>query len=63
MPLSLAQLDALSATDVRTPLPPDVLLPALSSPPFIPTRSLFNLRDLGDVPGSLLPEKRFYRSG
>ncbi|POR33639.1 Tyrosine-protein phosphatase [Tolypocladium paradoxum] len=63
MPLSTAELDALAATDVRKALAPDVLLAALASPPFIPTRSLINLRDAGAVPGSALPARRFYRSG
>ncbi|OAQ61974.1 protein-tyrosine phosphatase, active site protein [Pochonia chlamydosporia 170] len=63
MPLSPDELDALSATDVREPLAPEVLLPVLTSAPFIPSRSLFNLRDLGAVPGSALPTTRFYRSG
>ncbi|KID98821.1 tyrosine phosphatase, partial [Metarhizium majus ARSEF 297] len=62
-PLSAADLDALSATDVRTPIAAEALFPALSSPPFIPSRSLFNLRDLGAVPGSALTTTRFYRSG
>jgi hypothetical protein len=63
MPLSTDELDALSATDVRKPLAPVVLFPALSASPFIPSRSLFNLRDLGAVPGSSLTKTRFYRSG
>ncbi|KAK2612346.1 hypothetical protein QQS21_001610 [Conoideocrella luteorostrata] len=63
MPPSPAELDALCATDVRTALSPDQLLPILTSRPFIPTKSLFNLRDLGAVPGSALVETRFYRSG
>ncbi|KND89616.1 Tyrosine-protein phosphatase [Tolypocladium ophioglossoides CBS 100239] len=63
MTLSTAELDALAATDVREALAPDVLLPVLASPPFIPTRSLFNFRDAGAVPGSALAAGRFYRSG
>jgi len=62
-PLSTAELDALAATDVREAIPPAALLPALTSPPFIPTRSLINLRDVGAVPGSAVPPRRFYRSG
>ncbi|KAM4067612.1 tyrosine phosphatase family protein [Hirsutella rhossiliensis] len=31
--------------------------------PFVPTRSLINLRDAGVVPGSRLPKGRFYRCG
>lgn len=63
MTLSTAELDAIAATDVRERLAPEVLFPALTSPPFIPTKSLFNLRDVGAVPGSALTETRFYRSG
>ncbi|UNI20673.1 hypothetical protein JDV02_006741 [Purpureocillium takamizusanense] len=58
-----AELDALAATDVREPIPAAALAPALTSPPFIPTRSLINLRDVGAVPGSAVPAGRFYRSG
>ena len=63
MPLSNAELDALSGTDVREPLSVEDLMPALTSAPFIPSRSLFNLRDLGTVPGSALTPTRIYRSG
>lgn len=63
MALSAAELDALAATDVREPIAADVLVPALSSPPFIPSRSLLNFRDVGAVHGSALPRGRFYRSG
>ncbi|OAA42118.1 Protein-tyrosine/Dual-specificity phosphatase [Metarhizium rileyi] len=63
MALSTADLDALAATDVRAPIANEAVFPALSSPPFIPSRSLFNLRDLGAVPGSALTNTRFYRSG
>ncbi|KAG5981061.1 hypothetical protein E4U55_003335 [Claviceps digitariae] len=63
MTLSLAELEELSATDVHTPLTPEVVLRAITTRPFIFTKSIFNLRDLGAVPGSRLIEKRFYRSG
>ncbi|KAK7424386.1 hypothetical protein QQZ08_008644 [Neonectria magnoliae] len=63
MPLSRSELEALASTHVSKPIPPDVLRRALASPPFIPTRSLLNIRDLGAVPGSALPRARFYRSG
>lgn len=63
MTLSTAELDALAATDVREALAPDILLPVLTSPPFVRTRSLINFRDAGAVPGSALPAGRFYRSG
>lgn len=63
MALSVADLDAIADTDFRIPLTPDVLRPALASPPFIQTRTIANLRDLGALPGSRLIETRFYRSG
>ncbi|KAJ6440428.1 protein-tyrosine phosphatase, active site protein [Purpureocillium lavendulum] len=63
MTLSAAELDALAATDVREAIPAAALMPALTSPPFVRTRSLINLRDVGAVPGSAVPAGRFYRSG
>lgn len=63
MPLSRSELEALASIHVSKPIPSDVLSRALSSPPFVPTRSLINIRDLGAVPGSALPRGRFYRSG
>ncbi|KPM36653.1 hypothetical protein AK830_g9894, partial [Neonectria ditissima] len=63
MPLSRSELEALAAIHVSQPIPAAALRRALASPPFVPTRSLFNLRDLGAVPGSALPRGRFYRSG
>ena len=54
---------ALATTDVRAALSPESLLPVLSSSPFIPTRSLINVRDAGAVPGSARPAGRVYRCG
>lgn len=58
-----SDIAALAATDVREPIPMDKLIPVLSSPPFIPSRSLINIRDAGLVPGSALPANRIYRCG
>lgn len=63
MPLSCAEFEALAATHVRDPIPVDSLSRALSSKPFIPSNSLFNIRDLGAVPGSSIRPGRIYRSG
>lgn len=60
---SVTGLDALLRTDVRNAIPADALLPILSAPPFIPTRSLINARDVGAVPGSAVPAGRAYRCG
>ncbi|KAJ4316643.1 hypothetical protein N0V84_007763 [Fusarium piperis] len=63
MALSRKDLEALTATHVRDAIPSEALTAALSSPPFIPTRSLVNLRDLGAVPGSAIRPGRIFRSG
>ncbi|KAH6899967.1 protein-tyrosine phosphatase-like protein [Thelonectria olida] len=63
MPLSRPELEALNAIDISYPIPEPDLSAALSSPPFIPSRSLINIRDLGAVPGSALPARRFFRCG
>ncbi|KAK8145225.1 hypothetical protein G3M48_004765 [Beauveria asiatica] len=63
MSLDVAAVDALAATDVRTVIPPAQLLPVLTAPPFIPSRSLLNLRDAGAVSGSAIPPGRVYRCG
>lgn len=42
-----AQLRPLAETDVRDPIPQDVLLPALQTPPFLYVPGTFNTRDLG----------------
>lgn len=60
---SRAELEALMATDVLTPIPSDSLLSVLANPPFVPTRSLFNIRDAGAVDGSALPTGRIFRCG
>lgn len=54
---------ALVQTDVRSVIPEASLLPLLTTSPFIPTRSLVNIRDVGAVPGSALPDQRAYRCG
>ncbi|KAK5987136.1 hypothetical protein PT974_11254 [Cladobotryum mycophilum] len=48
-----ADLDALLRTDVRNPIPLSALLPHLSAPPFIPSRSLINARDVGADPDAV----------
>ncbi|KAM5352364.1 hypothetical protein ACJ41O_005087 [Fusarium nematophilum] len=63
MALSRAELEALVATHIRDPIPLGSLTPALSSPPFIPSRSLINVRDVGAVPGSAIRPGRIFRSG
>ncbi|KAF4841818.1 Tyrosine-protein phosphatase [Colletotrichum siamense] len=63
MTLTKDQLASLSETDVRNPIPPEELLPALTSPPFIPSTSLINVRDLGAVPGSAILSGLAYRCG
>lgn len=63
MASSRSHLEALAATDVKDPIPPEQLLPALTSTPFVPTRSLINIRDVGAVPGSALPSGRIFRCG
>ncbi|KAK2730568.1 hypothetical protein CKAH01_02396 [Colletotrichum kahawae] len=63
MALAKDQLARLSETDVRSPIPPEKLLPALTSPPFIPSTSLINVRELGAVPGSAILSGLAYRCG
>ncbi|CAM1500890.1 Fc.00g100520.m01.CDS01 [Cosmosporella sp. VM-42] len=63
MATSRSDLESLSATDVRDPIPMETLGPILTSTPFIPTRSLINIRDVGAVPGSALPTGRIFRCG
>lgn len=60
-----SQLRSLAETDVRTPIPPETLLPAIQQPPFIPVPGTFNTRDLGLLTASP-PKIRpgfLYRSG
>jgi hypothetical protein len=63
MSVSRDVLEALSATHVRDPIPLEALAPALNSKPFIPSKSLINIRDLGTVPGSAIFQGRIFRSG
>ncbi|XEV00454.1 hypothetical protein FSHL1_005741 [Fusarium sambucinum] len=63
MSLSRTELEVLSTTDARCHIPPELLRAALSSKPFIPTRSLLNIRDLGAVPGSAIHPGHIFRSG
>lgn len=45
------QLRSLAETDVRQAIPPDQLLPALRTPPFVLVPGTFNTRDLGLLDG------------
>lgn len=63
MPVDIENLDALAAIDFRKTIPAEQLMPVITSAPFIPSRSLLNLRDAGAVPGSAIPKGRFFRSG
>ncbi|KAL0942245.1 uncharacterized protein CTRU02_200131 [Colletotrichum truncatum] len=63
MRVSKEQLESLTETDVRDPIPKESLLPALTSPPFILSASLINVRDLGAVPGSAIRPGLVYRCG
>lgn len=60
---SKEDLAALSETDIRSPIPSSLLLPAISSAPFIPLPGTFNTRDLGLVPSSTVRSSFIYRSG
>lgn len=65
--MSAADLRAVAEVDVSQPLPADVLMSTLVSPPFIYVQGTFNTRDLGLVPvssGSSNVRKSYaYRSG
>lgn len=63
MAADAATLDALAATPVREVIAPETFMPIITSSPFIPSRSMLNLRDVGAVPGSSVPAGRFYRCG
>ncbi|KAI1060053.1 hypothetical protein LB507_011412 [Fusarium sp. FIESC RH6] len=63
MSLSRAELEAVAAIHAREHIPPAPLNSALSSKPFVPTRSLLNIRDLGAVPGSAIRPGLIFRSG
>lgn len=60
-----AQLRSLAETDVRHPIPPETLLPALQQPPFIYVPGTFNLRDIGllSTSGPKIRPGFIYRSG
>lgn len=57
-----ATLETLAYTPADIPIPDVILDVVLASPPFISSRSLINLRDLGRVPGSPIPPGRYFRS-
>lgn len=57
------ELNALVATDVRIAVAPESVASILANPPFIPTRSLINIRDAGAVQGSALRKGHIFRSG
>ncbi|WZH43559.1 protein-tyrosine phosphatase-like protein [Fusarium acuminatum] len=63
MSVSRDVLEALSTTHIRDPIPLEALAPALNSKPFIPSKSLINIRDLGAVPGSAIRPGLIFRSG
>lgn len=63
MPLVVPDINAIAATHARDAIPPEALLPILTSAPFVPSRSLFNMRDVGAVEGCPIPAGRIYRCG
>ncbi|KAF9779117.1 hypothetical protein IL306_002490 [Fusarium sp. DS 682] len=63
MALLRADLEALTAIHVRQTIPAETLTAALNSKPFIPTRTIVNLRDLGYAPGSGIRPGHIFRSG
>jgi Tyrosine phosphatase family len=63
MSASRGEILALVARDVRDEIPKEVLLPLITTSPFIPSKSLFNLRDVGAVPGSAIHAGRIFRTG
>ncbi|KAK4226494.1 hypothetical protein QBC38DRAFT_480230 [Podospora fimiseda] len=60
---TMSSLLELAQTDVKSPIPPSLLAPALSSPPFLTVPGTFNTRDIGLIPGSLIKPGIIYRSG
>ncbi|KAI6784435.1 Tyrosine-protein phosphatase-like protein [Emericellopsis cladophorae] len=60
---SREEILALATSDVRNAIPQETLLPLITTSPFIPSKSLFNLRDVGAVPGSAIPAGRVFRTG
>lgn len=61
--MSAVDINALAATAARNSIPPDQYLPIVTAPPFVPSRALFNIRDVGQVSGSGVPAGLAYRSG
>jgi protein tyrosine/serine phosphatase len=64
--MSASELRSVAETDVQIPVPPEKLMAALGSPPFIYVPGTFNTRDLGLIPSSAPPKFRSgfaYRSG
>ncbi|GMK58542.1 hypothetical protein CspeluHIS016_0505740 [Cutaneotrichosporon spelunceum] len=63
MPLSRAQLEALTLTDIREPIAADLMAKAVAGPPFVQgAPRILNLRDLGGAPGSCVRPGLVYRS-
>lgn len=60
-----AHLRSLAETDVRHPIPPETLFPALQRPPFVYVSGTFNLRDIGllTTSGPKIRPGFIYRSG
>lgn len=61
--MSAVDINALAATAARNSIPADQYLPIVTAPPFVPSRALFNIRDVGQVSGSGVPAGLAYRSG
>lgn len=63
MPLTRSQLEELTLTDIREPIPVALMAEATAAPPFVPGGPrILNLRDLGGAPGSLIRPGLIYRS-
>ena len=63
MAITDEELDKVAATPVEVPLGVEVYGPLIQQAPFIPSTSIMNLRDIGNVPGAVIKPGRFYRSG
>lgn len=63
MTISAVDVNALAATEARNAIPVDTYLPIVTAPPFVPSRSLFNLRDVGAVADSGVPSGLAFRCG
>lgn len=61
--LSPAQLLELAETDVLSAIPQTVFTPIISQPPFLIVPGTFNVRDIGQVPGSPIRAGYVFRSG